>query len=117
MRTQIPESNAVEALFTQDHTCCVCNERGKPVQIHHIDDNPPNHDQQNLAVLCLDDHDRTQIKGGFGRKLSAAEVRQYRDDWLKRVIERRATHEGREPVAPAREDRAGARGPGLVDGI
>lgn len=89
MRTPIPDSTAAEILFAQDHTCCVCNEPGKPVQIHHIDDNPSNHELTNLAVLCFDDHDRTQQKGGFGRKLSATEVRRYRDDWLKRIIERR----------------------------
>ena len=89
MRTPIPESVATEVLFSQDHTCCVCNERGKPVQIHHIDENPSNQDPKNLAVLCFDDHDRTQQKGGFGRRLSAVEVRRYRDDWIKRVLERR----------------------------
>ena len=89
MRVPIPEAVATEVLFSQDHTCCVCNERGKPVQIHHIDENPSNNDPDNLAALCLDDHDRTQQKGGFGRKRSAAEVRRYRDNWVKRVIERR----------------------------
>jgi hypothetical protein len=89
MRTSIPKTIVAEVLFAQDHTCCVCNEPGKPVQIHHIDENPSNHDLTNLSVLCFDDHDRTQLKGGFGRKLSAAEVRRYRDDWLNRIIERR----------------------------
>ncbi len=89
MRTPIPDPVAVEILFTQDHTCCVCNERGKQVQIHHIDENPSNHLLENLAVLCFDCHDRTQQKGGFGRKLSANEVRRYRDDWLHRIVQRR----------------------------
>jgi hypothetical protein len=90
MRTPIPDSTAAEVLFVQDHTCCVCNERGKQVQIHHIDENPSNHELSNLAVLCFDCHDRTQQRGGFGRKLSASEIRRYRDEWLKRIIERRA---------------------------
>ena len=37
-------------------------------------------------VLCLEDHDRTQSKGGFGRKLDADEIIQYRDDWIDRVL-------------------------------
>jgi hypothetical protein len=36
-------------------------------------------------VLCLDDHDRTQVTGGFGRKLTAGAVVCYRDNWVKRV--------------------------------
>jgi hypothetical protein len=59
------------------------------VQIHHIDEDPSNHDLANLALLCLDCHNDTQVKGGFGRKLNAATVRKYRDDWTHRVDARR----------------------------
>jgi hypothetical protein len=88
-RSAIPPPVAARVLFLSDHTCCVCNEKGKPVQIHHIDDNPNHHEQENFAVLCLDDHNRTQVRGGFGRPLGRLEVTRYRDDWLRRVILRR----------------------------
>lgn len=90
MRVPIPEQTAVQVLFEHDHTCCICNEPGKGVQIHHIDDDNTNPAYENLAVLCLQDHNDTQISGGFGRKLSAAEVTKYRDEWIRRVGERRA---------------------------
>jgi len=89
MRTPIPEDVAAQVLYQHDHTCCVCNEPGMAVQIHHIDENPSNHDIGNLAVLCLQDHEATQARGGFGRKLRASEVTIYRDEWLRRVKERR----------------------------
>jgi hypothetical protein len=89
-RTPIPSEIAADTLFRQDHTCCVCREKGRPVQIHHMDDDPSNHTSENLAVLCLIDHEQTQIRGGFGRKLLAEEVRKYRDDWLRRVEFRRS---------------------------
>jgi hypothetical protein len=88
-RTRIPEDVAAEVLFSHDHTCCVCNEPDKRVQIHHIDEDPSNDTIENLAALCFEDHDRTQVTGGFGRKLTAAEVVRYRDDWVKRVKFRR----------------------------
>jgi hypothetical protein len=88
-RTPIPQEVSLDVLFRHDHTCCVCRESGKAVQIHHIDNDPANNLPGNLSVLCLQDHDNTQIIGGFGRKLSAAEVRRYRDDWLERVTKRR----------------------------
>ena len=88
-RVPIPSDTAATVLFTSDHTCCICRDRGRAVQIHHIDDNPSNNTDTNLSVLCLLCHDDTQIKGGFGRKLDSKLVIEYRDDWLQRVIIRR----------------------------
>jgi hypothetical protein len=45
----------------------------------------------NLAVLCFDCHRDTQIRGGFDRKLDAAQVRLYKADWIKRIEEQRNT--------------------------
>lgn len=59
------------------------------MQIHHIDENPSNNNVENLAVLCLQCHDDTQIKGGVGRKLNAELVIKYRSEWLVRVQQRR----------------------------
>jgi len=67
----------------------VCRARGKRVQIHHADDNPSNHDLDNLAVLCFDCHHETQLKGGFDRKLDYHQILEYRRDWLERVALRR----------------------------
>ncbi len=88
-RVPIPPEVAAEVLFASDHTCCVCRDPGRAVQIHHIDENPANNTKANLSVLCLLCHDDTQIKGGFGRKLGADLVTQYRDDWHARVDIRR----------------------------
>lgn len=89
IRTDVPPDDAADVLFRHDHTCCICRERGKHVQIHHIDEDPSNHALENLAVLCLQCHNDTQIRGGFGRKFSAAEVTRFRDDWVTRVADRR----------------------------
>ena len=88
-RIPISSDMSAEVMFLSDSTCCVCNERGKVVQIHHIDENPNNNTFQNLAVLCLQCHNDTQINGGFGRKLTADLVSKYRNDWQKRVKYRR----------------------------
>ena len=88
-RTPIPQHTATEALYNSDRTCCVCNERGKTTQIHHIDENPSNNELENLAILCLECHDKTQITGGFGRKLNSDLVIKHRNEWLLRVQNRR----------------------------
>ncbi len=88
-RTPIPDNIAAEVMFNSDRTCCVCRERGKTVQIHHIDKDPSNNSIENLSVLCLDCHNDTQLKGGFGRKLNAPLVTEYRNEWFSRVVRRR----------------------------
>jgi hypothetical protein len=87
-------------MFKSDRTCCVCHERGKPIQIHHTNEDPSNNDPDNLSVLCFHCHDETQIKGGFGRKLDESQVKHYRDDWHQRVAARR---EAADKIALARE--------------
>ena len=97
-RNQISPELAAEVLFLSDRTCCVCRIPGKPIQIHHIDEDPSNNSPKNLAVLCFDCHRETQIRGGFDRKLDAEQVALYRDDWNQIVsinrfmLERHATH-------------------------
>jgi hypothetical protein len=83
-RTPIPEAIAADVLYRSDHTCCVCRINRK-VQIHHLDENPRNHDANNLAVLCLNCHDDTQLRGGFTRKPLALEIIQYRESWHRLV--------------------------------
>jgi len=88
-RILIPKNIAATVLVTSAHTCCKCEERGAPIQIHHIDENPANNDPDNLAVLCLRCHDETQSTGGFARHLSQEDIRLYRDQWVVRVANRR----------------------------
>jgi len=90
VRTLIPENIAAEILVLSDRTCCVCNERGKQVQIHHIDENPANNDIENLSILCFDCHNQTMIKGGFGRKLDSSQIIKYQQEWLVRVNSRKS---------------------------
>jgi hypothetical protein len=81
----VPKEIAAKALFCSDRRCCVCRVRNKSLQIHHIDSDRQNHAFENLAVLCLDCHTETQKTGGFYRRLDAAQVRLYRDEWLQIV--------------------------------
>ena len=88
-RVPIPQDLADELLFRSDRTCCVCRLSNKPVQIHHINDDPSDNRSDNLAVLCVVCHNETQITGGFGRKLNAGQVTWYRNDWPAFVEARR----------------------------
>jgi len=93
-RIEIPGEIAAQVQFNSDRTCCVCWVRGKPYQIHHIDEDPSNNDIDNLAVLCFDCHNETQLRGGFSRKLDAFQIVKYRTDWTKRVASKRDKEHG-----------------------
>ena len=102
VRIPVPRPLAAEILFSSDRTCCVCRQPGKSFQLHHIDENPANNDPQNIAVLCLQCHDDTQLTGGFGRRLDALTVGLYRKNWLAEVEQRRASAiDLDEPATPA----------------
>lgn len=59
------------------------------MQIHHIDDDPSNNEQSNLAVVCLQHHSEAHVRGGMDRKLTPALLRKYRLEWVARVKGRR----------------------------
>jgi len=94
-RVPIPENIRTKVLYASDSTCCVCAElgMGKNVQIHHIDGNRNNHTFDNLAVLCLECHNKTQVKGGFTQQLTASVVIEYRNNWNNRVTLRRDSYD------------------------
>lgn len=80
-RSKVPKQIEASLLFENDHTCCICRERGKDVVTHHIDADNNNNDPTNLAVLCLDCHSNVTGTRGLGRKYSSIEVRKYKRDW------------------------------------
>jgi hypothetical protein len=83
-------------------TCCVCEDRSKHVQIHHLDRNPNNNAPDNLVVLCLEHHDEATRRSGIGRSLSKGQLRKYREQWLEKVHSRRVRAFSKAP--PVNED-------------
>jgi len=70
-----------KVLCDNNHTCCICNECRKDVQIHHIDRNRSNNAPNNLAVLCLDCHSKVHNNGGLGRHITLESLINYKNDW------------------------------------
>ncbi len=93
-RRDIPDKIAAELLASNNHTCCICRERGKHVQFHHIDGDSSNSVPANLAVLCLDDHSRVTGDEGLGRRFTPQEVTIFKTRWESMCAE--ATESGDE---------------------
>lgn len=81
LRRRVPSNAADELLVRNRHTCCVCRVPGRSVQIHHINEDPSDNDEVNLAVVCLECHSKATSTGGLGRRLSAGAVRKYKRYW------------------------------------
>lgn len=81
LRTRVPQNIADELLANNNHCCCLCREPGKPVEIHHINGDPSNHDPDNLAVLCRNCHGIIEQKGPLGRSVGQGEVIRYKQEW------------------------------------
>ena len=94
-RRRIAASLEAGVLFQSDHTCCICRQRGKDVQIHHIDENSSNNSADNLAVVCLDCHSLVSGGRGLGKTYKRGEVRHYKRAWEKHVQNVRGIHKPR----------------------
>ncbi len=90
MRDKISQRNAEFLLFRADHTCSICRQMGKDVQIHHIDGNNSNNTITNLIVLCLDCHSRVTGNAGLGRRFTKGELTRYKRSWEQAVMDKRS---------------------------
>jgi hypothetical protein len=65
--------------------CCVCKERGLGLQFHHIDGNPSNTVEENLAVLCAEAHDKHHRPHRYSHTrhpdLSPDQIKHYKESW------------------------------------
>ena len=80
-RRAVDQETVDELMFRNRHTCCICRDSSKHVQVHHIDGDSSNSHIDNLAVLCLDCHSRVSSDEGLGRRFTTGEVRKYKREW------------------------------------
>lgn len=86
-RSEIPFDDLAKVLIANRFTCCVCHEPNKPLHVHHINEWAKSHDHSpgNLAVLCMEDHDKVHTKKELSRNLTPALVRAAKIAWEKEV--------------------------------
>lgn len=78
-RIDLPPSQRSRLLIANRHACCVCGRGG--VQIHHINGDPSDNADDNLAVLCLEHHDKSTAPAGLSAKLRGEEIATYKRNW------------------------------------
>ncbi len=98
-RVTVPEPVAVRLLVANQRACCICHER-KQVILHHIDGDPSNYRDDNLAVLCLDCHGRVTGDEGLGRRYTMAEISAHKREWEQTCAANPIEDEDDEPDDP-----------------
>ncbi|KPL00242.1 MAG: hypothetical protein AMJ91_05130 [candidate division Zixibacteria bacterium SM23_73_3] len=84
-KKKIPQPTRSRILIANRHSCCVC--RRSDVQIHHINGDNSDNREENLAVLCLDHHDKATAPRGLTARLKSQEVTQYKLNWEQQCRE------------------------------
>jgi hypothetical protein len=79
-RTPIPPKTAEDVMVASAHTCCICRQDGRDVNLHHINGDPSDHRMTNLAPLCSLCHTNVGTKGR-GRKITQPEVLRFKKEW------------------------------------
>ena len=85
-RTRLFEANA--------HRCCVCKRPNLGLHLHHIDGDSSHTVDDNLAVLCVEDHDRHHRPGPYSTvanhlDLSPKVIADHKQSWQAFVVEAR----------------------------
>ena len=88
-RKKIPLRIQADVLFNNDRTCCICNDKTKGVQIHHIDEDPSNNSLDNLAVVCTHHQDKIHKRGGITKGITPELVKKYKYSWEQSVRSKR----------------------------
>jgi hypothetical protein len=85
VRKPIPIKTKEEIVRRNKGICCICRERGKGYNFHHIDENPSNNTLENIALLCVKDHDLHHRYNEYDNtnhsELTRAQIIDYKNQW------------------------------------
>jgi len=84
-RTSIPFNTAGLVLFRNRYACCVCRNSNRSVILHHISPwaKSKDHNPSNLAVLCLEHHDKAHSTSSLSQNLNPKTLRLLKNKWEK----------------------------------
>lgn len=91
-RVSPSESQRTRLLEASAYRCCVCKRPHLGLHIHHIDNNSSNTVDHNLAVLCVEDHDRHHRPGPYSAAVNHLDlnpqvIADYKKSWEAFVTE------------------------------
>lgn len=90
-RVAVPPKMARKLYEMNANSCCVCKRTGVGLNLHHIDGDPSNTTEENLAVLCVNEHDAQHRPDKYTSSnhvgMPTDRLRAYKTEWEKFVAE------------------------------
>jgi len=90
-RKRIPQAIKKNINLKNKGVCCVCKERGLGLNFHHLDENNANNDEENIALLCVKEHDQFHRPNAYDKAkhldLGVEKIRELKRQWEKVVEE------------------------------
>ena len=91
-RIRVTDRQRRRLLAANADRCCVCKRNEIGFHLHHIDGDSSNTIDRNLAVLCVEDHNRHHRQETYGSRvnhleLDAERILKYKKSWEKFVSE------------------------------
>ncbi|AFM04794.1 HNH endonuclease [Bernardetia litoralis DSM 6794] len=90
-RPSIPTHIKRSVMMKSLGVCCVCKERGLGTNLHHIDSNPFNNSEENIAVICVKEHDQHHRPNAYDNskhlELGEDKIRELKIEWENTVAE------------------------------
>ena len=90
-RVAVPAKMARKLYELNANSCCVCKRTGVGLNLHHIDGDSSNTTEENLAVICVKDHDAHHRPNKYTAlnhmDLSAERLHAYKTEWEEFVRE------------------------------
>lgn len=84
-RVNVPPKMADKLYEMNANSCCVCKKTGVGLNFHHIDGNNSNTTEENIAVLCVNDHDAHHRPNKYPSlnhmNLSPERILAYKNEW------------------------------------
>lgn len=86
-RPKIPKPLERRLLYESAYVCVVCQSSG--CQIHHIDQNHSNNNEDNLVVLCHKHHDEAHTTRQLSKNLDPKALKDAKTAWVSNVKQQR----------------------------
>lgn len=71
----------MKCYFLIDTYAVFVTNQKKQIQIYHIDEDPSNSNISNLAILCVEHHNRVTGNEGFGKYFTKGKILKYKIEW------------------------------------
>lgn len=93
-RRALPEVQKNRLYEKNGNSCCICKSTNIGLNLHHIDQDPSNNNDDNIAVLCVQEHDLHHRPSRYNKHLDLTKevISQKKKNWESFIQESKKDH-------------------------